>query len=150
EEFFDLEKRHRGKDIGLFALNFILMRAAQVGNPDMPLVKGRDRALVILREHYLTHEDLDITMTSLRWGPILFGGEEFLKAASETSPQEHVRASALYHWAELLKFKADFVTMRRGIPGKPSKSAADRDFEEKERRTMARLKSFDEKKARKQ
>jgi thiol-disulfide isomerase/thioredoxin len=106
---------------------------------------------VILRQHYLSHEDLDVTMSSLRWGPILFRGEEFLKAASEKSPHEHVRAAALFYWANLLAFKADFVTIRKGTPpSKTPQSPAEKALQEKDRRTMERLKSIDETKARKE
>src|SRR5262249_36301961 len=81
EAFFDVEKRSRGQDVGLFALNFVVLCAGGVGNPDMAVVHGRDRALLLLRGSYLGHEDLDIIFPSLRWGPVIFGAEELFKAA---------------------------------------------------------------------
>jgi RNA polymerase sigma factor (sigma-70 family) len=150
ERFFELEKRHRGKDAGLFALNFIVMRAAQVGTPDTAVVKGRDRALKVLRAHYLAHEDLDVVMPSLRWGPLLLGGEEFLKAAAEKSPHEHVRAAALYHWAELLQQQAAVKTARKGLPPlKATATPAERLDREQDLETLRRLKSLDEQEAQK-
>jgi len=151
EAFFDLEKRNRGKDVGYFALNFIFTRAAQYGDPDLPLVKGCDRALVILREHYVSHADLDVTFGSLRWGPMLFGGEEFLKAVAEKSPHEYVRAAALYYWADLIKFKMEYLAHRKGSQRpKASESPRDKWLEEEKHKTLQRLKGFDENAARKE
>jgi thiol-disulfide isomerase/thioredoxin len=146
EAFFDLEKRYRGKDVGLFSLNFVIMRATQVANPDMPVARGRERALVVLRKHYLAHADLDYPLGYLRNGPLVFGGEELLKAAVEKSPHEHVRAAALFYWADLLKQKADLKTILEARAAeKAPASATERWYWEINRKTLARLKSFDEK-----
>jgi RNA polymerase sigma factor (sigma-70 family) len=151
EEFFELEKRCRGKDVGLFALSFVILRAAQVGDPDMAVVRGRTRALEILREHYLDHEDLDWPLMSLLGGPIPLGAEEMLKTVAEKSTHEHVRAAALYMGAALLKRNADFITARRGIPAQEPESPLERRSLEKDRKLLERLlKSYDDKQARKQ
>ena len=151
-EFFKLEKRHRGKSAGLLALNYLMMRAAQLDGPDLPIAKARERALDVLHKYYLKHEDLDLVMQPLRGGPIVFGDEKLLKAASESSPHEHVRAAALYFWAGLLHHKARYVASRRKdreVKTEPL-SARDKRFQELDRKTLLRMGAFDEKEARKE
>jgi thiol-disulfide isomerase/thioredoxin len=128
------------------------MRAAQVGNPDMAVVHGRERALEILRQHYLAHEDLDWPLMSLLGGPVPFGAEDVLKTIAEKSPHEHVRAAALFIWAALLKHHADIITSRKGLPpAKAPESALDKLALEQDRKMLERLlKLHDEKQARKE
>lgn len=57
---FELEGRFRGKDTGLFALNFLFRRAQSVGDPDLPVSKGREQALELARAHYLGYAELDL------------------------------------------------------------------------------------------
>jgi RNA polymerase sigma factor (sigma-70 family) len=149
EALFAIEKRHRGKPAGLYALNFVVIQAGQFGDPDIPLTRGRERALVLLREHYLRHEDLDVALADLHHGPILFGGEELLKAVSEKSPHEHVRAAALYYGAQLLARKATFVANCKTTPKLVPASEQARWMARWEQRTLERLGKFDVAAARK-
>jgi RNA polymerase sigma factor (sigma-70 family) len=151
EAFFDLEKRHRGKEVGLFALNFVMMRACQHGDPDIPLTRGRERALDILHRHYLRHQNLDLLLGWLRGGPLVFAADDLLKAAAQKSPHDYVRAAALYYRADQLKLKADCKTIWTAkYPRKEPPSPYERALEEQTRRTLQRLKTFDVKEARKE
>lgn len=139
-----------GKPAGLYALNFVVMYACKFGDPDIPVSRGRERAVRLLRDHYLDHEDLDVALHSLKSGPILFGGEELLKAVSEKSPHEHVRATALFCWAQLLAHKANYVTRCRAARGKVPASELGRWMAKWDRRTLERLGKFDVTAARKE
>jgi RNA polymerase sigma factor (sigma-70 family) len=139
ETLFSIERRHRGKQAGLHALNFVVMRACNNGDPESATARGRERALALLRDHYIRHEDLDVALHFLKHGPILFGGEALLKAVAEKSPHEHVRAAALFYWAQLLAHKAAFVTNWKG-----------KTKEERTLRTLDRMGKFDVAQARKE
>ena len=151
EEFFDLEKKYRGKDIGLFSLNFILMCAAGVGDPDTPVVLGRQRALDILREHYWNHQDLDHLFESFRGGPILFGSDRLFEVVAQKSPHEHVRAAALFHHADQLARIAQHKILLEDLKRRQAngEQLLGRGFHDSDRKTLLRMATFDEKQARK-
>lgn len=108
ERFFELEERYRGKDTGLFSLWYVMMRAGGMGDPTSALSQGRERALGVLQKHYLHHRDLDFLLESLRGGALVMGSEPLLEQAAKESPHKHVRAAALFHLADQLKYRADY------------------------------------------
>jgi len=110
KSLFELEQKHRGLTTGLMSLEFV-MRLAQNGmDPESPAAKGRDRAIAILAENYLAHEDLDLCLEQLRGGTLALGYEKLCAAALKRSPHPHVRAAALLHWATLLNESAGLKT----------------------------------------
>jgi len=152
EEFFEMEKSHRGTDVGVFALNLMMMRARGCGDPDTPLEAGRERAWGILLEHYLKHEDLDLLLGGVRFGPVVFGAEPLLTAAAEKSPHEHVRAAALFALASLLKDKSVSKTImdQRVKNNDYSDTKFERWARQTDEKTLLRLADFDVEKSRRE
>jgi len=94
EDFINLEKAHRGTQVGISALHQLVSQAGSDGDADSPSAKGRQAALKILSEYYADHSDLDVMFPWLSSGA---GGPEdkpFLRRAAESS-QRHVRGTAL-------------------------------------------------------
>src|SRR5262249_8476500 len=110
-----------------------------------------ERALDVLRRHYLGHKDLDLLLGCLHGGPLVFGADDLLKEAAEKSPHDHVRAAALFYRADQLKLKADCKSLwTADSPKKEPQTPYDRRLEEQTRRTLRRLKTFDVKEGRRE
>ncbi|MGE3779684.1 MAG: M56 family metallopeptidase, partial [Pirellulaceae bacterium] len=100
-DYLKFEQVHRGTMEGVMALHSLMRSAASVGNPDTRAARARVEAVARLIAHYLSHEDLDVCMTSFQGGPDVPRAKEFLEKAAAESPHPHVRAEALLNLAKL-------------------------------------------------
>lgn len=94
-KFLAFEEKHRNSPIALEALTIVSEMASSVGNPDSNAAKGRNAAFDRLIDHYLSHEGLEPTISTMSGGPPAPRAEEFLQLLVEKSPHKSVRAHAL-------------------------------------------------------
>jgi thiol-disulfide isomerase/thioredoxin len=128
EDFINLEKAHRGTQVGISALHQLVSQAGSGGDADSAPAKSRQAALKILSKHYADHSDLDVMFPWLSSGA---GGPEdkpFLRRAAKSS-QRHVRGTALLALAKYLMFEAQYIPAWQArlalVATEPDKFSAD-------------------------
>lgn len=121
DDFLALERNERGNRVGLSCLLHLVRPRISFVDADIAVPKsiGKRQALVLLREHYREHPDLDLILKWVNpwhYAEVIHAEEtvQLLKAAAE-SPHRHVRFAALYYLAEYHYLIADMVQTRSAL-----------------------------------
>lgn len=99
KKFFELEKAHRGTLVGISCLHHLVSQGGGVSNSDVPMSTGKRDAMVILREDYGDHPDLDLILPWINSGARYDEALSFLERATK-SRHRYVRGAAWYALAE--------------------------------------------------
>lgn len=102
-EFFDLEKANRGTLVGISCLHHLVSQGGGVSNSDVSMSTGKRDAMVILRDYYGDHPDLDLILPWINSGARYDEAVSFLERATK-SRHRYVRGAA---WYALAEFHAD-------------------------------------------
>ncbi len=102
DQFFQLEEKYRGSQVGLSCLHHLVSTAGGVSNSDLPTATNRREAILLLQEHYLGHPDLDLVFWWFRVGARYPEAKALLQEAATHSPHRHIRGAALFALADLL------------------------------------------------
>jgi len=114
DDFFALEKKHRGSRTGLFALYRMASDARSVIDHDLPISQAKAKGVALLLEHYLEHKDLDFFFVEFQGGALVPQLEVLLRRACD-SPHRHVSAAAKYYLARLLHTKLTLPMWRQQL-----------------------------------
>jgi peroxiredoxin len=119
EDFQELERAERGNRVGLSCLNQLVRDSIPLGFNDAPVSVAKQKALVLLRDHYLNHPDLDLILkqvNSSHYAGAFHARETIqLLEAARKSPHRNVRCAALYYLAEHFYLGADLAQTREAL-----------------------------------
>ena len=102
DELFTFEKRWRGTDAALAALNCLARNALSVSDTDDPVFQARERVGEILKAQYISSPQLDLILPMFHGLRASAVAEPLFLAASRSS-DPRVRACATYHRAMFLE-----------------------------------------------
>jgi len=118
EDFLELERAERGNRVGLSCLYQLVKDSIPLGFDDAPVSVAKQKALVLLRDHYLNHPDLDLILkrvNSSRYAGVHSKETIQLLEAARKSPHRNVRCAALYYLAEHFYLGADHAQTREAV-----------------------------------
>ena len=104
-ELLELEKTYRGETAALNALRLVMGWTSYSTNANSK--KLCHQVVRRLRQHYLTHPDLDSVMSELPYQFELEPSVEFLNLVEKRSPHSQVQASALLYQLQFLAKQVD-------------------------------------------
>jgi peroxiredoxin len=115
KDFLDLEQQNRGTQVGLSCLHHLVSQGGGIGTSEYPVSTAKQKALVLLREHYANDPDLDVILDWVNFGAFYGAETEKLLEQAAQSPHRHVRGTALFQLAKHMEMRWDVPQYRRSI-----------------------------------
>ncbi|MFK7768907.1 MAG: M56 family metallopeptidase [Mariniblastus sp.] len=105
-ELFRFEKKYRGESAAVNALQLVIKRTERSTNSN----GDQERAVELLKEHYLDHSEIDLCMRSMIYGLPSSEIENFFLLVAEKNSLDRVKASALFCHAMYLSEQLELQT----------------------------------------
>ena len=110
DDFLELEAENRGTKVGFSCLYHLVAAAGPFGTDEAEVTKGKQRALLILAEHYYDWPNVDTVFGWVFHGYPVEQSGEFLRAVIQNTDSSAVRANASFVLARQLALEANMYS----------------------------------------